>query len=69
MTYTTTARREVLQALHIPADMTGSLFRVTITAIDDEDPKVVAFRNLKGISDCELSLDDVKGARLCETSD
>jgi len=69
MTYTTTVNRDALKNLNIPVSMKGSLFRVTVTAIDDDDPTVVSFRGLKGIAGCELSLDEVKGERLHETAD
>lgn len=69
MTYTTTANRDDLQKLNIPSTMTGSVFRVTITPIDTEEPNIVSFRNLKGIAGRELTLDDVKKERLCETAD
>ena len=69
MTYTMTANRDDLQKLNIPSTMTGSVFRVTITPIEDEEPNIVSFRKLKGIAGCELTLDDVKRERLCETAD
>ena len=69
MTYTTTADREALKNLNIPPTMEGSVFRVTITTMEDEDPSIVSFRNLKGIAGRELTLDDVRRERLCETAD
>ena len=66
MIYTTTANRDDLQKLNIPSTMTGSLFRVTITPIEDEEPSIVSFRNLKGIAGRELTLDDVKRERLMD---
>ena len=69
MTYTTTATRDALQKLNIPSTVSGSVFRVTITPIEDEDPSIVSFRNLKGIVGHEITLDDVRRERLCETSD
>lgn len=67
MTYTTTANRDDLQKLNIPSTMLGSVFRVTITPVEDEEPSIVSFRNLKGIAGRELTLDDVRRERLCET--
>ena len=67
MTYTTTASREDLLKLNIPSTMPGSVFRVTITPVEDEEPNIVSFRNLKGIAGRELTLDDVRRERLCET--
>ena len=69
MTYTTTEDREALKNLNIPPTMVGSVFRVTITTMEDEDPSIVSFRNLKGIAGRELTLDDVRRERLCETAD
>ena len=69
MTYITTANREALQKLNIPSTMSGSIFRVTITPIEDEDPSIISFRNLKGIAGRELTLDDVRRERLCEAAD
>ena len=69
MTFATRASREALRNLNIPPTVSGSVFRVVITPIEDEAPNIVSFRNLKGIAGCELTLDDVKKGRLCETTD
>ncbi len=64
MTYTTTASRSDLERIPIPKDLSGSLFRVTITPISEADAEKEAFLNLKGIAGKPLDLSAIREERL-----
>ncbi|MBR0467195.1 MAG: hypothetical protein IJJ40_06900 [Clostridia bacterium] len=64
MTYTTIVKREDLSKLLLSDDMAGSIFKVTISPITEDEIDEIEFKSLKGIAGEPLDIDEVRKERL-----
>ena len=67
MTFTTMVTREDLRGIHLPSEMSGKIFYITITPASDVEEKRDAFQRLKGIIRQPIDLNEVRKERLNET--
>lgn len=61
--YTTIADRDSLKSFMLPDSLQGSLFRVSIAPLTDDEKKE-RFRSLKGVLGTTVTVDDIREERL-----
>lgn len=66
MTYSTIADRSALAAIHLPDDLIGTTFRVTITPVSDIEERRRAFERLKGVLGSVDNADHYREERINE---
>ena len=64
VTSTAVVRKEKLKGIFETDKLSGTVFKVTITPISEEDAEEIEFKSLKGIAWRPLDADEVRKERL-----
>jgi len=64
MTNTAVVSKDKLKGIFNTDSLTGTLFKVTITPISEDEADDIEFKSLKGIAGRWLDLDEVRKERL-----
>lgn len=64
MINTTAVCKDELKGIFDVDSLPGTVFKVTITPISEEEADEIAFRSLKGIAGRPLDLDEIRKERL-----
>ncbi len=64
MTYTTTAKKELLKGILDTDILTDSNFKVIISPISEAEADEIEFKSLKGIAGRPLDVDEIRKERL-----
>ena len=64
MTNTATANKDMLKGIFDTDSLTGTVYKVTITPVSEEEADEIEFKTLKGIAGRPLDLDEVRKERL-----
>ncbi len=64
MTNTAVVSKDKLKGIFDTDSLTGSVFKVTITPVSEDEAEDIEFKSLKGIAGRRLDLDEIRKERL-----